>query len=468
MMEKREKKFSIKSAIAFGFGQFSDTIAYQMFTFLTFTFYYSVVDLNINLITLGFIIWSVWNALNDPLLGSISDRTKTRFGRRKPYILISIGPLCLIVILLWFPPMINDATKFFYFLIIITLFEFFYTMFAVNRNSLFPEIFQDLENRAKANTFRHVFSIMGLIIAFILPTLLIPKLTDSQYYSNYGEAGILIAIIMAIGAIIFIIFGTRERVEFSEDSLNAPSFLKSLKISFKNKAFRTYVIAGLVNWYVYGMLPTIIPLYGEFVLNIQEGESILLGLLLGVAFISAALFIFLWRYVAVKIGMKKGFMLSMTIFIITLIPLLFISDVISAFISFFFVGLGLSGSFMFIDVIIPTIIDYDEIETGVRRDGGYFGINALIIRLSGIFTFLTISLVFNSVGWTVFDPKGTTEQTIFGLRSLMTIFPIIALIIGIISISRFPIDKQKYQEIKIQVEELHKQKKEKVNKKNQI
>lgn len=216
------------------------------------------------------------------------------------------------------------------------------------------------------------------------------------------------------------------------------------------------------------MLPTIIPLYGEFVLGIEEGESILLGLLLGVAFISAALFIFLWRYVAVKIGMKNGFMLSMTIFIITLIPLLFISDVISAFISFFFVGLGLSGSFMFIDVIIPTVIDYDELKTGVRREGGYFGINALIIRLSGIFTFLTISLVFNSVGWTVFDPKGTTEQTIFGLRSLMTIFPIIALIIGIISISRFPIDKQKYHEIKIKVEELHKQKKEKINKKNQI
>jgi GPH family glycoside/pentoside/hexuronide:cation symporter len=198
------------------------------------------------------------------------------------------------------------------------------------------------------------------------------------------------------------------------------------------------------------------------VLKIGEGETILLGLLLGMAFISAALFMFFWRWLIIKTGiLKKGFMISMTVFIVTLIPLLFISEVIIAFICFFLIGIGMSGSFMFIDLIIPAIIDYDELQTGIRREGGYFGINAFIVRLSTILIFLSISLVFNSVGWKVFDPVGTTEQTIFGLRSLMTLFPIIALIIAIISMSRFPIDKEKYKKLQKDIEVLHIEKKKK-------
>ncbi|GAH15536.1 unnamed protein product, partial [marine sediment metagenome] len=82
---------------------------------------------------------------------------------------------------------------------------------------------------------------------------------------------------------------------------------------------------------------------------------------------------------------------------------------------------------LYVDLVLAAVIDEDELTTGIRREGGYYGINALITKLSTILIFLTISIVFTSVGWAVFDPLGTTEQTIFGLRSLMFIFPAIAL-----------------------------------------
>ncbi len=343
-----KQQISLKNAVGYGFGQFSDTVAYQTFTILTFTFYYSVVGLTVDFITISFIIWSIWNSVNDPLLGTLSDKTSTRFGKRAPYIYIAIIPLCIILILLFSPPLTNDLviTRI-HFLIIIFLFEFFYTMFGVNSKSLFPEIFQDPEGRAKANTIRQVLNILGLIFAFVFPMLFIPKLSDDKYFSNYGFTSILIAIVLIIGFILFILFGVRERPEYSEDSKHAPSLFKSLKTSFKNKAFRTYILAGLANWYIWGMLPTIVPLYGEFVLGIGEGETILLGLLLGTAFISASIFMFLWRWLIIKTGiLKKGFMISMSLFIITLIPFLFISDVSLAFICFFLIGIGMSGSIL--------------------------------------------------------------------------------------------------------------------------
>jgi GPH family glycoside/pentoside/hexuronide:cation symporter len=150
-------------------------------------------------------------------------------------------------------------------------------------------------------------------------------------------------------------------------------------------------------------------------------------------------------------------MLSMIGFILVLIPFMFIGDFISGLISFFFVGLGLSGSLFFRDPLVSAIADEDELKTGVRREGSFYGVNALVIRLSTIFIFLTINLVFDSVGWRVFNATATPD-TIFGLRLLMFVFPAISLGLGIVVMYFFPITKSKFEEIKSQVNELHEKK----------
>ena len=177
--------YSTKFAVFYSFGQLSDVIGYQMFVFLIFTFYYAVVGLNINLITFGFIIWSVWNAFNDPLIGALSDRTNTRWGRRKPYVLIGFIPYCIITVLLWTPPIDAEILTFIYFIITILLFDTIYTSFSMGQASMFPEIFKNEEERTKANNIRQIFTIIGLIAAFVMPTFFIPKLDSPKYFLNY-------------------------------------------------------------------------------------------------------------------------------------------------------------------------------------------------------------------------------------------------------------------------------------------
>ncbi|MFX1339581.1 MAG: MFS transporter [Promethearchaeota archaeon] len=465
-MSKKTKSgedITTKGFLAFGIGQFSDAIALQMITIYLFTFYFAIVGLNVNLITIGFILWSIWNAINDPLLGALSDRTKTRWGRRTPYIVGGLFPLCVVIVLLYVPPVGVEIISFIYFLIVLILFDAFFTMYDLNYCALFPEQFKDLDQRAKASAFKQLFTIIGLLFVFIIPTIIIPDLTNKKYIVNYMYAALTMIIFIILGAAIMIKFGIKQRVEFSEDYKTAPPILTSLKFSLKNKNFRIFIIMNLMYWYVVGMLPIIAPLYGRFVLGIGEGDAYLLGLLLGLAFISAACCMPLWRYITIKVGMKKGVMISIITFIVTLSPFMFIYDISTAFFAFIFVGLGLSGAIYFGDIILSAIIDDDELKIGTRRDGGYFGINALITKLSTILVIISISLVFNTVGWAVFEPVAT-ENIILGLRILMFVFPAIALTIGLIVISRFPITKEKYEQLKQDIEKLHVEKREKQRK----
>jgi len=211
------------------------------------------------------------------------------------------------------------------------------------------------------------------------------------------------------------------------------------------------------------MLPTIIPLYGKFVLGIGEGESIFLALLLGLAFISAALFMnFLWKPVVQKIGLRKTWLISMSIWIITLIPLMFINDVVTAMVVFFLIGIGLSGSLYIIDLIIADIIDEDAINTGTRREASYYGVNIFFQRFATIFVFLTISLVFTNVGWAVYEPEKVTPEVIFGLRALICIFPAIALVIAILAIYRYPLDGEYLKSVKEELNRIHEEKKSRI------
>jgi Na+/melibiose symporter-like transporter len=137
---------------------------------------------------------------------------------------------------------------------------------------------------------------------------------------------------------------------------------------------------------------------------------------------------------------------------------MFITDLIGAFIAYTFIGLGLAGAMFFRVIAISAIVDEDELNTGIRREGVYMGVYVLINRLNVIVVFLSISIVFNIIGWAVFDPNKVNEQTIFGLRCLMFIFPAFVLLIGILSMMRFPITKDKYEQIKKEIETLHQNK----------
>ncbi len=464
MVLSEKKKKTGRIAAIFSFGQIADITAYQSFILLIFVFYYSVVGIQIELITVGFIIWSIWNMLNDPLLGYFSDRTNTKYGRRRPWIMVAFIPLSVIMIFLFTPPLpignANQVGNFVYFLIIIMVFEFFYTMYSLNVTSMFPEVFLSPKERTQGNNIRAVYTIIGLIVAFLLPGMFIPDFTDPAYFTRFQAFGVIACVVVSIAVIIFLMFGPKEKKEFQKDSEDALSFTKSIVYCLKSKSFRWYIIAELCNWFVYGMLPMIVPLYAKFVLGAIGFET---SLLLGLTFISAALFMtVLWKPLVRKLGNKKSWIISMSIWAASLFPLMFISDYESGMIVFFLIGVGLSGSLYIIDLVVADIVDEDEVVTGLRREAGYYGVNALILRFSNVLVIFAIGSVLSTVGWAVFEPTMVTPDVIFGLRSLMFIFPVIALIIAILAMTQYPLHGERLKNIQEKVKEIHEQKKARI------
>ncbi|MFX1340168.1 MAG: MFS transporter [Promethearchaeota archaeon] len=465
MIAENDNQYSNKKAVAYSFGQVADVTAYQSFVFLTFTFYFAIIGLPVLYISIGFMIWSVWNALNDPLLGYLSDRTHTKWGRRYPYITAGLIPLAIVMFFVFSPPKtfgITDlTTNLLFFILIIIIFELFYTMFSLNLTSLFPEAFITLNERTKANNIRQTFTIIALLFAFLLPGFIIPDYSDPKFIREYSILGITLTIIVLITGLIFLKFGPKEKPEFQEDYKNAPSLGKSVKMCLKSKSFRRYIPTEVAVWFVFGMVPTLLPLYGKFVLGIND--SLFISLMIGLTFISAAIFInLLWKPLVQKMGPRRAWLLSIAIWIATFIPLIFITDPILGYVIFILLGLGFGGTIYIIDIVVADIIDEDEVITGMRREAGYYGVNALCLRFTTILVFLAISLVFTNVGWAVYEPKNVTSQVILGLRILMAVFPIMALLIGFLSMYKYPLDGEKLKNVKEKLEVLHAEKKSKL------
>ncbi len=370
--------------------------------------------------------------------------------------------MVLLFVLIWTPPtggapLVEPSNLwiFFYLLIIIALSEFLYTLVGVPYLSLFPEMFENLKERTEVLIYLQVSAMVALIIAFAGTPLLVDALTG-----RFGELGgwagaSAILGIVAGGAFYISLLGSRERREFSLEK--ALPFITSLKLAITNRSFFTFMSAALMISFIWSWLSAMVPFWVVYVLGAGLPDmAILFGTKFGVAVVLYPV----WRKICLRYGSKKTLYLSVSLYVVFLLPILVIGELWQAMVMMAFLGVALSGTTLVRDIMLSDVIDEDEIKVGLRREGIYFGVHGFIAMFSLVLVAGATALV---LGLTGFIPDVFPQPLVsLGIRLGMTMLPLVALAVFLFSLKHYPLGQEEVVELREVLDKLHEEKAERL------
>ena len=406
-----------------------------------------------------FISYGVWNAINDPIIGTLSDRTRTRWGRRRPFIVIGIPIMFLFAILIWSPPIggkpltdSNSLTIFLYTTIIIALYELGFTMVSLCRGAVFPEMWTDLKERSEVTVYRESFSVVGGILAMVV----FPMIVDSfsrQFgvFGGWAWAGRIMATIFS-GAFLVSILAIKERKEFSLVDKPLP-FIESLKTAVTNKSWITKTGATLMTIAMIDWISAMSPFFVKYSLGMGlEAISIMMG----VQMITMFVFFPIWRKICIRYGTKVTLAASMIMFNIGPIIGLVAHDVLGIALMGFAGGITIGGLVLARALMGADVIDEDETKTGVRREGVYAGIGAPVGKISQVILATGTAFVLSTAGYVSgLEPQNQPLSVGWGFRVGMAVFPIIFTAIMLVFLKFYPLGKERVDEIRKKIEKIH-------------
>ena len=407
---------------------FGYTLSYQAFSNRIQFYYIDVLGLGSAAISTVWFLFGIWNAVNDPLMGQLSDRTRSRWGRRIPYVRFGAIPLGIAFLLLWTPPVANRTLTVVYFLMAVFVFDTLATLIQMALNSLFPEITNSPQERAGLGAARESMSAASLLLAFILAPILSTRL-------GYPAMGIIIGSIVALTLVVSMIGLKEDPSRLGEATMG---FVDSIKATFRNKPFRWFIGAALMREFNYITLAATVPFWRKYALGIQA-PSVVFGtrlapdlqeaLLLGVPFILAIPCLQIWKRVTPRIGPRRAWIAASLSWLPGLAVIYFAHSFYMALLGTALVAPGLAGYLMLFVVTLSDITDYDARVTGQYREGTYFGIAGLMMRLS----FSLQALLF----WGVLTPSGyvpnvatQVPSAVDAIRFIMAVAPAIACLIS--------------------------------------
>lgn len=400
--------------IAFGASGFPTQLMAQ--TFSAFVVYFYVTHLGVapGWVAAAMIAHGILNAALNPLVGALSDRIRTRWGRRIPWIGLGIVPLVVAFALVWMPPELPPAGLIVWFLIVVAVYDIAFVVVVLNISALFPEIYRTTEERARGNVPRQIFAILGIVLG----TAGAPAL-----YGRIGWPGM--AIVLSAVCLILLVWsfvgGMIER-QVPEAASEAMRWRDQLKYTFANRAFVPYVLGSLFIQTSIAVILAAIPFYVRYSLGAPEGEG---SLLLGAIFVTAIPSIVLWSAVVRRTSPRTALLWSVTVFGIAVLGYLLPASVPAAALIGVAAGVGVGGLLQLLEVVLAQIIDDDATRTGHRREGAYFGVNGFIVRGSVVLQAVVAAAVLTSSGFDASLGDAQPDTVDGGIRVMVAVVPVV-------------------------------------------
>jgi GPH family glycoside/pentoside/hexuronide:cation symporter len=459
------EKLSTKTKLIYGFGDWGTSAATAARSLFWLYFLISVVGLNAGIAGVVILIGRIWDSVNDPLIGSLSDRIDTRWGRRRPFLLFGAIPFGLSFFLLFIQPPISDPVLLaVYYGLVFLLFDTMYTIINVPYSALTPELTEDYDERSSLAGWRIAIAILAALIAGATFQLLAENQIAPLFEPTFGLSGSLragYAITAAVWSITLMIpplvlFKTvREPQRVPPDKDPFRPWRTFLEV-FSNRPFRIASVVYLLSFSTADIVITVMVWFLIFYLGASTGfVSLVVGLVLGLAFITMPLTVKMMH----KIGKKKSYIAAMSIFAIVLF---FISQAppggyAYVVVAALFAGFGYGAVNVIPWAMVADVVEEDELKSGKRREGIYSGYLVFFRKLATAITIFGVTWILSLTGF-VESTTGTVrdieqpESALLALRIMVGIVPAIMLIVAIIATTRYPLDRERHEDIRRQLE----------------
>jgi len=440
MVKLHSGKLSFGTKLGFGICDLGGNLFFAMMGFYLLYFMTDVVGLAAGLAGTALMIGKIWDAITDPTVGYISDRTRTRWGRRRPYMFIGSFLLFITMILMFTAPGFETQSQLFIWAAVMyCLLCSAYTLVNIPYGALTPELTTDYNERTVLNAYRMSSAVVGTLIGAGLVLPLVGMAATLK--AGWTLSGTVMGAVMMITALITV-FSVREPAH--GEAPPQQNIFKSYAQVLGMKTFLTCLIPWTMHITGITIVQGTLLYYYVYLYGSKTGFQLALVTLL----LTSMVFIPIWTVISKSIGKKKCYNAGMAIVTIAIIVLFIIGHRMPIEISYLimaFAGIGFATQYVMPYAIIPDVVEYDYAENGVRREGVFYGLWTLTSKIGQAFAIALSGWTLSVFGY--IPDVAQTELSLLGIRLLCGPIPVLFFIAGIIVLSFYPITRDKYQEI---------------------
>lgn len=461
--QKNHHDLSLTTKLAYGVGELAGSLPGNILVFFFLIFLTDAVGLSPTLAGTVVMIAKIWDGINDPLVGWLSDRTRSPLGRRYPWILGGAIPLGLFFALHWvIPPINNQLLLFSYYTLISLGFYAAFTSVLLPFGTLVAEITESYDQRTSLISFKSIFSIGGSIFALTLAQIVFQSVeNEQQQYLILGATCSLIAII----AIFVSCWGTYKSYFAAQQRRSTPktarpiSILQQFRVAFSNRPFLYVIGIYLFSWLSLQITAAILPYFVVYWMGLPRDKVTQMALCVQG---TALLTLFLWSLASRRLSKKTIYCLGIPFTIAAELGFLFLqpNQENLMYALGIMAGIGLATTYLVPWSMLPDVIDLDELNTGERREGIFYGFLVQIQKVGVAIAIFLVGRILDWSGWVkpIAGEIGVRQpdSVLWAIRLITGLLPAVILTGGLVLAFFYPISREVHNQILSQLNQRRK------------
>lgn len=449
-MRSNSEKLTFWQKLAYGMGDFYGGGAGTLISFFYLVFLTDVMRISPGLAGTVILVSKVYDSVTDPFEGVLSDRTRTKLGRRRPYLLAGIPLVFLSFFAMFYPVTYTSETA--RFVYVMATYLFYSTIISIvllNYSALQAELTLDYNERTSLATFRIFFSTVSSILCALLPLEIVKAFPDVR--SGWIATAVIFGLIFAL-PFIATVSVTRERAEFQKE-LRPFHWRQAFIEPFQVKTFVYVLVMYVTAFTAFDATQSIVVYYIKSFLGRGEEVSFVLGTLLIAQVLSLPFF----QWLSKRTSKAKTYTIGAVLFVVVMFFSFLFSPTSPAFALYVFaalVGIGSGGVVIMVYAIFPDIPDVDELRSGERREGTYSALTTFTRKLSSALAVFAVAQVLQFAGYIPpveqagkLIESAQTPAFINALRMFFVLIPVVFISFGIFFATKFPLTVSIYQRL---------------------